>query len=72
MSKLLAVDEKNESSWRRLKDDYDGMSKSLMHITRAIDVIRNQLTVKLHDANGPAGVNELLDGFLEPVSSFAC
>jgi DNA recombination protein RmuC len=53
-----------------LRDDFDAMTKSLAQITRAVEVLRKQLTIALQDADGPIEAHSLLERFLQP-SEFA-
>lgn len=66
LAQLLAVDERLESSWGRLKGDFDANTRSLVQISRAIDVLKNELTVKLDDGGRSSGVDGLLGRVLQP------
>jgi DNA recombination protein RmuC len=66
LAQLLAVDERLESSWGLLKGDFDAVTRSLVQISRAIDVLKNELTVKLDDGGKAAGVDGLLGRVLQP------
>ena len=63
---LLAFDERLEGSWERLKGDFDAITRSLVQISRAIDVLKNELTVKLEDGGASTAVDGLLERVLEP------
>ena len=66
LAQLLAVDERLESSWGRLKGDFDAITRSLVQISRAVDVLKNELTVKLDDGGRSSGVDGLLGRVLQP------
>jgi DNA recombination protein RmuC len=66
LAQLLAVDERLETSWGRLKGDFDAITRSLVQISRAIDVLKNELTVKLDDGGRSSGVDDLLGRVLQP------
>lgn len=66
LAQILAVDERLESSWGKLKGDFDAVTRSLVQISRAIDVLKNELTVKLDDGGRSSGVDDLLGRVLQP------
>jgi DNA recombination protein RmuC len=66
LAQLLAVDERLEASWGRLKGDFDAITRSLVQISRAVDVLKNELTVKLDDGGRSSGVDGLLGRVLQP------
>ncbi len=66
LAQLLAVDERLESSWGQLKGDFDAITRSLVQISRAIDVLKNQLTVKLDDGGNAFSVDGILQRVLQP------
>ena len=63
---LLASDDRLEGSWERVKGDFDTITRSLVQISRAIDVLKNELTVKLEDGGESTAVDGLLERVLQP------
>lgn len=66
LAQLLAVDERLEDSWAGVKSDFDAVTRSLVQISRAIDILKNELTVKLQDGGGSTGVDGLFERVLQP------
>jgi DNA recombination protein RmuC len=66
LAQVLAADERLEASWGRLKGDFDAITKSLLQIGRAVDKLKNELTVKLGDGAAPVRVDSLLERVLQP------
>jgi DNA recombination protein RmuC len=66
LAKLLAADARREGSWERLKDDFEAITRSLVQISRAVEVLKNELTVKLHDVGGSTDIDGLLERTLQP------
>jgi DNA recombination protein RmuC len=63
---LLASDDRLEGSWERVKGDFDTITRSLVQISRAIDVLKNELTVKLEDGGESTAVDGLFERVLQP------
>jgi len=68
---LRATSDKHEDMWREIKRDFDALGRSLLHIQRAIEAVRNQLTVPLRDADAHIEVKALLERILQP-DEFEC
>jgi DNA recombination protein RmuC len=66
LAKLVAKGEGHESTWQGLKDDFDALTGSVAQITHAIEVLKNQLTVPLHDPERPIELSALLERILQP------
>jgi DNA recombination protein RmuC len=65
LAKVVATGENHERTWRGLKEDFDALTGSLVQITRAVEVLRNQLTMPLHDPVRP-DLSTLLERVLQP------
>ena len=63
---MLAADERLEGSWGHLKSDFEAITRSLVQISRAVDVLKNELTVKLHDAGASTELQGLFERVLQP------
>ena len=63
---MLAADGMNERTWHGLKEDFDALTGSLAQVARAIETIRDQLTVPLHDPVRPVDLSALLARILQP------
>jgi DNA recombination protein RmuC len=57
---------RQETMWRETKRDFDALSHSLLNVQRAIEVVRDQLTVPLRDAGARFDVNAVLERSLQP------
>jgi DNA recombination protein RmuC len=66
LAQLLASDERLEGSWERLKGDFGAITRSLVQISRAVDVLKNELTVKLQDGGESIAVEGLFARVLQP------
>jgi DNA recombination protein RmuC len=66
LGKLDATSTRQETMWREIKVDFDALSGSLLTIKRAIEVVRDQLTVPLRDVGACVDVNALLEQSLQP------
>jgi DNA recombination protein RmuC len=63
---MLAADARLESSWTPLKKDFEAITRSIVQMSRAVDVLKNELTVKLEDAGGKTEIDGLLERILQP------
>ena len=63
---MVATERNSERTWQGLKDDFDALTGSLAQVARAIETIRDQLTVPLHDPVRPVDLSALLARILQP------
>jgi DNA recombination protein RmuC len=66
LEKLRATSTRQENAWLEIKSDFGVLSRSLLQISRAIEVVRDQLTVPLRDADAHVDVNAVLETALQP------
>jgi DNA recombination protein RmuC len=66
LEKLHATSNQQGGMWREIKHDFDSLSRSLVNIKRAIDVVRNQLTIPLRDADAHTNIKAVLERALQP------
>jgi DNA recombination protein RmuC len=66
LAEIRAVDQRLEGAWGRLKGDFETIIRSLVQVGRAIDVLKNELTVKVEDTGGRTEVDGLLERVLQP------
>jgi DNA recombination protein RmuC len=66
LARLLQIGEQKEGTWSEFRAGLGQVSQSMAQISRAADILNDQLTVALRDPDGPIDVNALLLQFLEP------
>jgi DNA recombination protein RmuC len=64
--KLVATGKGHERTWQGLKHDFDALTASVAQIAHAVEILKNQLTVPLHDPERPVELNALLERILQP------
>jgi DNA recombination protein RmuC len=57
---------RQDAMWQEIKSDFDALGRALLNIKRAIEVVRNQLTIPLRDADAQVAVEAVLDRSLQP------